>query len=363
MKVACTKFNSQQGIALVIVMLVIVVLGVLAAGFSTSMKIETRLAQNGSSDLEMEWLGRSGVELARYVISQSVNLPNEPWDSLNQKWAGGPMGTNDALMDISLDRNPLGRGFFSVKITDLERKLNINVVNEAILQQALMVVGVDPVDMATIIDSFVDWRDVDEIPHDRGAESDDYVAQPNPGFTPYVCKNGPIDDAAELMLIRGITEEIFWGPFGRQRQRQFTPEGGPGAGGMQLMGAAGLVDLFTAISAGTININTASPTVLQLIPGVDPPLAQGIVATRAGLDGADGTEDDVPFRTPGELINVPGMMPQFIQGMQSFLAVRSMTFEAEVEARIGDYQRRYVALLRRNASNPRDVQILNFHWK
>ena len=55
-----------------------------------------------------------------------------------------------------------------------------------------------------------------------------------------------------------------------------------------------------------ININTASAQVLQLIPGIDPSLAQGIISTRAGLDGMDGTEDDMPFRTPGELINVPG---------------------------------------------------------
>src|SRR5437773_8523040 len=137
----------------------------------------------------------------------------------------------------------------------------------------------------------------------------------------------------------------------------------PGRGGSDFTGAAGLVDLFTPISAGSININTASAAVLQLIPGVDASLAQAIVATRAGLDGIDGTEDDVPFRTPGELINVPGMMPQFIQGMQGMLAVRSMTFEVVVEAKVGQYKRQYVALLRRNASNPRDVQVLYFHWK
>ena len=52
------------------------------------MKVETRLAQNANSEQQMLWLGRSGVELARYVLSQ--HPPNEPFDSLNQRWAGGP---------------------------------------------------------------------------------------------------------------------------------------------------------------------------------------------------------------------------------------------------------------------------------
>lgn len=347
-------------------MIVIVVLGILAGGFAYSMKVETRLAQNGTFDNELEWLGRSGVELARYVVSQSVNLPNEPWDSLNQRWAGGPKGTNEALDSVSLERNELGRGMFSVKIIDAERKLNVNVVNEVILQQAMLVVGVDAAGASGIIDSFMDWRDVDNLPRLGGAESDDYVANPNRGFTPYVAKNGPIDDITELLLIRGITPEIFWGPMGREREKQVFDSSifGPAGNGVDAWnGGVGLVDLFTPISAGTINVNTASAAVLQLIPGVDPGLAQAIIMTRAGLDGVDGTEDDMPFRSPRDLINVPGMVPQFVQGMQSFLAVRSMTFEVLVEARIGEYRRRYVALIRRNANNPRDVQTLYFHWR
>ena len=54
-----------------------------------SMKIETKLARNAQADPELDWLGRSGVEVARYVVGQSMNNPNEPFDALNQFWAGG----------------------------------------------------------------------------------------------------------------------------------------------------------------------------------------------------------------------------------------------------------------------------------
>jgi len=356
--------TRPKGIALVIVMLVIVVLGILAGGFAASMKVETRLAQHDTHETELEWVGRSGVELARYVISESANLPNEPWDSLNQMWAGGPMGTNEVLETISLENNRLGSAVFSIKITDMERRFNVNLVDPQVWQQILAVLGVDLSEMSTIVDSYMDWRDPDHNTHLSGAETEDYLMEPNLPFPPYVAKNGPIDDVSELLMIRGITPDIYWGPAGPRRGSSFRRSvpyeiGANTDSTMEF----GLVDLFTPISAGTININTAPAAVLQLIPGMDPSLAQAVIMTRAGLDGVEGTEDDMPFRAPNDLINVPGMFPEIIQVMQGLLAVRSMTFEVEVEARIGGHTGRYVALLRRNSNNPRDVQALSFHWK
>jgi general secretion pathway protein K len=363
------RANSSRGIALIIVMMVILVLGILAGGFAYSMKVESKLAQNSGFDNDMEWLGRSGVELARYVLLESLNVPTEPWDALNQKWAGGPMGTNEVLETVSLENNQLGPGIFSIKIIDLERKININSINETsipILQQALTMVGADPGDIPTITDSFLDWIDIDENPHMSGAESADYVARPNPGYAPYVAKNGPIDDLSELLLVKGVTPQIYFGPsepglgvLARPRVPPPMPfmNAPPAAGG-----PVGLVDLFTPISLGVININTASAQVLQLIPGIDPSLAQAIVTTRAGLDGVEGTEDDVPFRSAGDLMHVPGMPPGILQLATGMFTTRSVTFEVLVDARIGQYRRQYVGVLRRNSAlAARDVQVLLFH--
>jgi general secretion pathway protein K len=361
--------RSSGGIAMIIVMIVILVLGVLAGGFAYSMKVEMKLAQNSGFDGDLEWLGRSGVELGRYVLLQTLNVPAEPWDSLNQKWAGGPKGTNEVLETVSLENNELGPGIFSIRITDLERKVNINLINEItapMLQQALQLAGADPADITTISDSFLDWIDIDENPHLSGSESADYIARPNPGYAPYVAKNGPIDDLTELLLLRGMTPELFFGtaePGGGMFNRPSRPmtlsflNTPPGSSG-----PVGLVDLFTPISAGMININTASAHVLQLVPGVDASLAQAIITTRSGLDGAEGTEDDMPFRTPGELINVPGMPSAVVQQATGLFITRSLTFEVVVDARIGQYRRQYIGILRRNPAM-RDVQTLLFHGR
>jgi type II secretory pathway component PulK len=352
--------TRARGIALIIVMLVIVALGVLAAELAYLMKVEMKLARNVDSEGELEWLGRSGVELARYVLAQQLNIPAEAgFAALNQKWAGGTGGTNDLLADVSLENNQLGRGKFSVRIIDMERKVNLNFANRQMIQQALESIGVDSFDASTILDSIEDWTDPNSDPHLNGAESDYYLNLPQP----YVAKNGPFDDISELLLLRGITPEIYWGPAGTDRSGQLGRSSFAfSTGGPDTTFSFGLVDLFTAVGRrAQININTAPVGVLQLLPGIDRNLAEGIVKLRAGLDGVDGTEDDTPLHSPGEMINVPGMIPTFVSQMTRYATVQSSTFEARVDVEIDHYKKRLVALLVRNG--PRDVQVLNMHWE
>src|SRR4051794_29680073 len=70
-----SRANRQSGIALIIVMLMTVVLMILAGGFAYTMKVETKLARNASVDTDMEWLGRSGLEMARYILAMEGNSP------------------------------------------------------------------------------------------------------------------------------------------------------------------------------------------------------------------------------------------------------------------------------------------------
>src|SRR5262249_4570130 len=104
----------------------------------------------------------------------------------------------------------MGIGKLSVHIIDMERKFNLSVINEqntAIFERALMMVGADQADIPTIIDSYLDWVDPDSKTHLDGAEREDYLMMP----APYCPKNGPVDDIRELMLLRGMTAQTFWG--------------------------------------------------------------------------------------------------------------------------------------------------------
>jgi len=350
---------NQSGIALIIVMLVILVLAMLAGGFAYSVKVETTLARNASHDHDFEWLGRSGVELARYVVAQQSQIPNEPYDALNQKWAGGPMGTNEALAAVSLTDVRLGPGTFNIRLTDCERKFNVNVANPVILAQALKLCGVDVAEAGQIADSILDWIDPDDQPRPSGAESDFYLGL-NP---PYQAKNGPLDDLTELVLIRGVSPDMFTGTDLSQMDVPRSVTGralavnkytGP-------IYTNALRDMFTTTSVRTVNLNTASALVLQMTLGVDANTAQAIIARRAGLDGQDGTEDDTPYRIPNDLGGVPGINPQFVAQLGRLVNVRSATFEVAVDVDIGGQRRTMVALIYR--ASARDVRTLYTHWQ
>src|SRR5947207_5073026 len=257
----------EQAIALVIVMISIFVLTILAGGFAYSMKVETRLAHNANSETELEWLRRSGIEKARWILGEQLKIAQEPYDGLDQIWAGGPGGigtSNSSLAQVQLNIEvPNCRA--DITILDLERKANINTANEAILQQALMVMNVDAGEMTPIVNCVLDWIDPDENVRIQGAERDAYQNYlPN---RPYSSKDGPLDDISELLMIKGISPELYYGSSATNYQQR-TFRGGRFGSPVQEgpTYTVGLTNLFTPLSDGKININTASAEVLQLIP-------------------------------------------------------------------------------------------------
>jgi hypothetical protein len=178
-----------------------------------------------------------------------------------------------------------------------------------------------------------------------------------------------MDDITELLKVKGVTPELFWG--GR------LPGGGAGTGsgagsgsaaGSESTGSVGLVDIFCT-QGGPLNVNTASREVLTLVLG-DPALAQQVLERRSGMDGQAGTSDDLVARSVSDLVPIPvgggagggaaAGDPSGSQGVGVGLGVRSLAFEVRVKVEWGSAKARYVALLRRGGATPRDFQTLYF---
>ena len=114
---------------------------------------------------------------------------------------------------MSLENVPLGDGTISVRI-GAERKFNINALGPEVLSQSLVAAaGSIPSSLRTVIlDSLMDWVDPDIDTRVNGADEEAYLVEPNlPLLRPYLVKNGPLDDISELLLIRGITPELYYG--------------------------------------------------------------------------------------------------------------------------------------------------------
>src|SRR6185503_10932343 len=95
-----------------------------------------------------------------------------------------------------------------------------------------------------IADSIVDWRDDDDFHQPNGAETEYYESLERP----YRAKNAPFDTVEELLLVRGVTRELFYGDEERP----------------------GLKDLFSVFTTTpTYNPNTATPALIQALGGFD----------------------------------------------------------------------------------------------
>ena len=382
-------------------MVVIFALSVLVAAFAYSMSVEMRLAQISDYDVELEWMGRSGMELARYALAMKCPEQRDI-DALNQFWAGGTSPCSNEVPAFSLKNFPLGNGKITVSISDMERKFDINNIANYrtpqvdVLQRALIEAGVtDPTQSSQIVDSVLDWVSPSSDPHMNGAK-DDYYSHLDP---PYYCKKAPMEDLSELLFIRGMTQDIYWGPNSTNHPPAAYQQQGfnhtPHSTKSRFLNEAdnvpnpvGLVEIFT-VFGGKLNINTASAKTLQLLPGIDANTAGRIIQQRAGPDGTDGTDDDVPYHSVAELNSglggaggLPGMpggmppggvAPGGIQGapqaglaaggLAAYCDVRSYVFEVHVEAEINGVKRNFVGILSRSAGNASLIQCTRFHWE
>lgn len=350
----CRTSAQRKGVALILVLLTLFTLGVMAGIFAYAMKVETRLASNTTSGTELEWLGRSGIEIAKWIlVQQETQIPSERgYTALNQFWAGGPGpidSVDNPFAGMSLREIPVGEGKVSIEITDQERWININSVyrNPLLMEQALSMAGAGAADASAISASLIDWIDRNDIPEAaHGAESEFYRGLPEP----IQAKNGAIDDLQELLLVRGVTPEYFWGrnqnvgdgETGRGKSRHALKsfdESGDGQG-------AGLVQVFCAISTGRVNVNTASESVLCVLLNGDSARAREAVRMR----------NELPARDAGDIARILGGPAVGPSGNQ--LSAQSYTFSVRVVAQLGVARETFVGLVAR--SGARDYQMLQF---
>jgi len=322
------RARHRQGIAIIIVLWVVLVLSLLISGFAFTMHVETEVASFARKQLKAESLARSGIEVARMQLILDLQSPTEGgFDALDQAWA-----TNE---DLYVDHE-LGDGTYNVKVADEEAKIPINSASDVQLKRLLNLLGVDPLDADIIVDSILDWIDADDLTRLNGAESDYYQSL----SPPYSCKNAPLDRIEELLLVRGVTPELFQGS----------------AAGEEDQAQPGLKDVLTTMSSGQVNVNTASATVLRALLDIDEDQVQAILTRRDGSDGIAGTDDDQPFRSIDEFFGMLGNLdPTTRQQVQGLITVNSSFFTVRSTGEVGGVKRTIIATLRRNGADVQPV--------
>lgn len=203
-------FNSK-GYILLIVLVISAFLVSFTSEFFYKTHVYISYLKRYRADTNTEYLAYSGFELAKSILdvdrlglaaSFMPNLnSNRSIDSYKDIWA-----LNIPGMDF-----PGGK--IKISIEDENSKINISALaNEyvektyyyGVLQRFLGNMGLS----LDIADCILDWVDPDSMRSAYGAESSDYYLTLSP---PYSAQNSEMNSINELLLVKLVTPEIFYG--------------------------------------------------------------------------------------------------------------------------------------------------------
>jgi general secretion pathway protein K len=320
-------FSDNRGIALLITLSVTTLLVAVAIEYNRRARfsvISTAMARNGVS---LRQMAAGGVHAGMAILVK--DKADSTFDSLLEDWA------DPDKVSTVLEAMPFEDGTLTVAISDEMGKIQANALvrfpegrqfnpAQLALWERFLAARVDPETTdedrqpAAIINSIKDWLDSgddDAITGLTGAESSHYQ-ELDPA---YECRNGPIADLEELLMVKGITPDLFHGDDEKPGIARFLTVYGltPGAG--------------TAYTfPGRININTAEPPVLlALLPPEYADLAETVAEIRQEMLSGNEVYD---FSNPSWYKELPGLSDVKLD--QQLVGTASDVFR--IEATAGD---------------------------
>ncbi len=189
--------RNQEGMALLMVLVVVALLSSLLVEFSFSTLVDLRATETFRDRTKAFYLARGGVEAARMILQEDKN----EFDHASEFWG-------DLLSSI-----PAGDGDVSLKIEDFSGRFNLNSVADnrgnrlpgyhrfiALCQELL---AVDATEARLLADALVYWFDADRT---RVTPDDGYYAEQQPAYSR---KGGHLDTLNELQMVRGFEAETI----------------------------------------------------------------------------------------------------------------------------------------------------------
>ncbi|MCF1182406.1 general secretion pathway protein GspK [Marichromatium gracile] len=178
----------QRGVALLLVLWVLALLTVMAAGLTATGRSELALVDNALAAARF----RAAADAALAEVALRLTLPPGRLD--------GPVWRGDARP------HPwsFGGERLEVRIQDLGGLIDLNRADPARLADLLRVLGVEPGRAERLAAVIVDWRDGDALTRVGGAEDADYRALGRP----FGARDGDLPLVDELALLPGMTPEL-----------------------------------------------------------------------------------------------------------------------------------------------------------
>ena len=260
--------NREKGIALFLVLWVLALLSVIVGEFCHTMRTDATMTWDFGQRTEAYYIAYAGMQKAIEQLVSEAMSPVKKKDSDDEE-------EEDQAPYFRLNydnpRVPFGKGSFAVRIENDSGKININGAGRRLLEVMLRPFNLDKDQVAIIVDSILDWRDKDNLHRINGAEDDYYEGLPQP----YECKDDYFDSVEELLLVRGVTKEIFYGGL-KDMVTVYIPKRA-GSRGARRGGR-------TQYNFNKINLNAAPRKVLAALPGMNEEAIKAIEEYRKEKD-------------------------------------------------------------------------------
>lgn len=238
--------RNSKGIALILTLLIISLIVSVTLQFNRYMRDDLCAAVNLRDGIKHGHIAKSGLNYALAVLYEDdTNV-----DSLHDTWAD-----SETLSEKSADLFDDGR--FKLEISDHSGMIQINsLVDEEgkyndnqkeLLTRFLQSpeFGLKDEEVDHIVNAIKDWIDADDDPTGFGGAENSYYQGLE---TPYSCQDVSVEFLEELLLVKGINRELFYGT-------EKMP---------------GIASFLSPYGDGKININTAEPLVLRALISDNP---------------------------------------------------------------------------------------------
>lgn len=176
----------QDGMALVLVLWLVVLLSVMAAGHSRNVHTDTTLASRQVQSAKARALAEAGIN---HVILEMLAADSD----------------KKLPVDGSLFNVRIGEDIVTVAIRDASGFVDLNAADANLLDAVLKACGISETARRDLVDTMLDWRDKDDLTRLHGIEDDDYLA----AGVAWSSRDGAFEAVDELKYLPGMSQARY----------------------------------------------------------------------------------------------------------------------------------------------------------
>jgi general secretion pathway protein K len=301
--------QDERGAALLAVLWLCAVLAAIAFSVANTVRGETERTSTTTESVRAYYLATGGIERALAYIE---------WGPSHRNPDNTPRYFENGMARLNF-RFPSGG--VTVDVIPESSKYDINAIPPPELFRLLMYLGAEEPRAQQIVAAILDWRS--PAPAQGVSVFDQQYLAGMPSFR---ARHASLEETEELLLVKGMTPEIYHGSYVRDAAGRLQPR-------------AGLKDCVSVYgSAGPFDINTVQPAVLQTL-GISPEMV-AIIQQRRHASPFRNTSEIAPLAQFGG----PGFARLTVGGGNTIFTLRSTARLSVGEGRYSDLTRTVSAI-------------------